>query len=121
MEILGNAMKNSEETKYDRAKKKVDAIKGFYSHLKAYIIVNVILFILKANIVSYIAGGELDTVDFHKMLDWNTYITPVLWGIGLALHGIYVFHGKIGLIKNWEERKIRAYMEKEDSDAEKFN
>jgi len=54
------------------------------------------------------------------MLDWNVYLTPALWGIGLAMHGIYVFHGKIKFIKSWEERKINEIIEKEDSDGEKF-
>jgi len=120
MEILTNVMKNSEQTKYERAKKKVDAIKGFYKHLRAYIIVNLIIFIIKVNIANYISGGELDTINFHRMLDWNTYLTPALWGIGLALHGIYVFQDKINFIKNWEERKLKEIMDKEDSDVEKF-
>jgi hypothetical protein len=120
MEILTIVMKDTEQTKYDRAKKRVDAIKGFYSHARAYVIVNLILLILRANVVSYIRGGEFDTLDFQNWLNWNTYITPVLWGVGLALHGIFVFHGKINAIKNWEERKLKEFMDKEDSDTEKF-
>lgn len=120
MEILTRTMKYSEQTKYERAKKKVESIKGFYKHLKAYIIVNLIIFILRVNIVNYISGGELDTINFHRMLDWNTYLTPILWGIGLAAHGIFVFHGKINFIKNWEERKLKELIDKEDSDNAKF-
>jgi len=120
METLTDVMKDTEQTKYDRAKKKVDAIKGFYKHLRAYVIVNLIILIIKINIVNYISGGDLDTINFHKMLDWNVYLTPALWGIGLAMHGIYVFHGKIKFIKSWEERKINEIIEKEDSDGEKF-
>ena len=120
MEILTNIMKNSEETKYDRAKKKVDAIKGFYSHVRAYIIVNLIIILLRANAMSLFKGGDFDSLDFQNWLDWNTYLTPVLWGIGLAMHGIYVFHGKINFIKNWEERKLKEIMDKEDSEVEKF-
>ena len=120
MEILANQMKNSEQSKYDRAKKKVEAIKGFYSHLKAYIIVNLIIFILRANVISYIRGGEVDTLDFQRWLDWNTYLTPVLWGIGLAIHGLYVFQHKISFFKRWEERKLKEFMEEEDSEIEKF-
>lgn len=120
MEILGNVMGNSEQSKYDRAKKRVDAIKGFYKHARAYIIVNLILLILRTNVLSFIRGGDLDTLDFQNWLDWNTYLTPILWGIGLALHGIYVFQGKINFIKNWEERKLKELMDEEDAYTEKF-
>lgn len=89
---------------YDRAKKQVEAEKGFYSHLTAYVIINVALLLIN--------------IDFRDSFgDWfalNLLSTPVLWGIGLLIHGLCVFKVKLHLFKNWEERKIKELMDKDD-------
>ena len=48
-------MKKQEQSKYERAHKKVASIKGFYNHLVVYFIVNLILFFVrhKINIVIF--------------------------------------------------------------------
>ena len=121
MEILAIKMEDQEKIKYDRAKKRVEAIKGFYSHVRAYIVVNLIILLLRANVMNFVKGGGFDTIDFQDWLDWNSYLTPVLWGLGLALHGIYVFYGRSNFVKDWENRKIKEIMDKDDSEEEKIN
>jgi hypothetical protein len=36
------------------------------------------------------------------------------WGIGLAFHGMKVFNYTPLLGKNWEERKLKEFMEQEN-------
>ncbi|MCW9037746.1 2TM domain-containing protein [Altibacter sp.] len=49
------------------------------------------------------------------------FTTPFFWGIGLTFHGLYVFQDRFRFFKNWEERKIREYMEKDEEEMNKTN
>lgn len=83
---------------YQRAKNKVEELKGFYGHLIAYIFVNVFLAIVNI----------LTTPNFW----WFLFVT-FFWGIGLVAHGLSVFMKRGIFSREWEERKIREYMEKD--------
>jgi uncharacterized membrane protein len=83
---------------YERAKKRVEELKGFYGHLIAYIVVNVFLAIVNL----------LTTPGFW----WFLFVT-FFWGIGLVAHGLSVFTKRGIFSKDWEDRKINEYMEKE--------
>ncbi|MDN3493394.1 2TM domain-containing protein [Winogradskyella bathintestinalis] len=87
------------EEAYLRAKKKVDAIVGFYWHLAVYIIVNLFLIIL----IGVNAGFN----------GFGTYATALFWGIGLMFHFLGVFGPTFLFGKNWENKKIEKYMEKD--------
>lgn len=103
---------NKDDKKFKDAKKRVDEIKGFYTHLIVYILVNLFLFIG--------ATGLFENGFFDRMPDWGMLTTPFFWGIGLAFHGLYVFQFKSGFFKRWEERKIKEFMERDRKEAEKF-
>ncbi|MDH4211142.1 MAG: 2TM domain-containing protein [candidate division WOR-3 bacterium] len=90
--------KANDQESYERAKKRVEELKSFYSHLFVYLAVNAGLFLL--NIL---------TSPSHLWFYW-----PLIgWGIGLAIHGLSVFGTQKMLGKDWEERKIQELMEKE--------
>jgi hypothetical protein len=89
------------EDAYIRAKKKVEAMVGFYWHLTAYLAVNLFLILIIA----------LNTDD--GFLDFAPYATASFWGIGLFFHFIGVFGFNFFLGKNWEQRKIDEFMENE--------
>lgn len=95
--------------KYERAKKRVEEIKGFYTHLVVYLLVNVFILFVNMGILS---GGLLSI----NMPSWTALTTPFFWGIGLLCHGLYVFKRNFSGLKRWEERKIRELMEKDTSD-----
>jgi hypothetical protein len=72
------AMKMTEEQIYEEARKRVQEKRGFYSHLAAYVIVNIFLFLLW-----YFSG---------RGFPW--FVFPLGgWGIGLIFHflGVFVF------------------------------
>jgi hypothetical protein len=90
-----------EEIKYQQALKRVKRIKGFYTHLMIYIVINVGLLI---------ANNSNSTENFWR---WQTFNTLIFWGIGLAAHALSVFMPGIIIGKDWEEKKIKELMEKE--------
>ena len=91
-----------EEDKYIRAKKKVQRIKGFYGHLGVYIIVNLFLAIMGG-----MHGGLYGFLEPIKT-------TGFFWGIGLVFHWYGVFGKEIFFGKDWEQRKIKEYMDKDN-------
>jgi hypothetical protein len=92
----------SDEARYERAKKRIQAISGFYKHLAAYILVNAFLILIKI-----FNGGTEDFFTF------GTFSTAFYWGIGLAFHALGVFYNHVFFGRNWEERKIRELMDKD--------
>ena len=100
-------------TSYERARKRVDDIKGFYGHLTAYIIVNAVLLLARGKFhFMLLSKGALGDPEFLNWLDWNVYGTPIVWGIALGIHALSVFVKNPFLGKSWEERQIEKYMNK---------
>ena len=97
---------------YSRAKHKVDRIRGFYKHLTAYIIVNSLIYGI--NIIKNLNFGD----SFSEIwFDINFYGLWFFWGIGLACHAFSVFGTDHLFGKNWEENKIKKFMEEDEHNA----
>jgi len=94
---------NKDNIKYLEARKRVKSIKGFYSHLVIYVLVNLLIVFIN---IQDLKPGE-------SYFQYKNFITLFFWGIGLAAHGMSVFLPQLVLGKNWEERKIRELMDKE--------
>ncbi|MFY7811229.1 MAG: 2TM domain-containing protein [Flavobacterium sp.] len=87
--------------KYNRAKKRVESIRGFYSHLLVYIVINIMLLVVFAQ------NKTLET-----FLSFRTFSTAISWGIGLIAHALGVFGYNLFLGKEWEDRKMKELIEK---------
>jgi hypothetical protein len=98
MEII----KDKNEIKYLEAKKRVKKLKGFYTHLAIYLLVNLLIVFIN---IQDLKPGE-------SYFKWENFITLFFWGIGLLAHAMSVFVPQFVLGKNWEERKIRELMDK---------
>ena len=99
-----------QQQSYIRAKKRVKDIKGFYIHLVVYIAVNIFI----SGIIIYGLTTSGDTFS-EALTNFGTYSTWLFWGIGMFFHWLGVFGFKsLGFGKDWEERKIKEMMEKED-------
>ncbi len=94
------------EEAYLRAKKKVDALVGFYWHLASYVIVNLFLIIL------------IGVNSNNGFTQFGTYATALFWGIGLVFHFLGVFGPNFFFGNNWEKRKIEEFMNKEEQNWE---
>ena len=98
----------TEQERYERAKKRVENIKGFYWHFTIYIIINVA--ISSNEIARRMSNGESFSEAFF---DLGTFALWLFWGIGVFFHFYGVFAKKYVFSKNWEQRKIEEYIEKE--------
>lgn len=101
---------SNKELAYLKAKTRVEKLRAFYTHLTAYIVVNVAISVLK--ILRNLRNGESFEEAFF---DFNTSGIWLFWGIGLALHAFAVFGLPLILGDNWEEEKIKQFMEEEKS------
>ncbi|MEW5676083.1 2TM domain-containing protein [Flavobacterium enshiense] len=89
----------NDREKYETARNRVKEIKEFYSHLLAYVVVN--LFLMAVNLL---------TSPEHLWFFW-----PMLgWGIGITVHAMKTFNFMPFLGRDWEERKLKEFMEEEE-------
>ena len=96
-------MNTQDEIKYQEALKRVKKIKGFYTHAIVYVFVNIMIVLLN---VKNLDPGE-------SYFQFKNFMTAFFWGIGLVAHGFSVFVPNWIMGQNWEERKIKEFMEKE--------
>lgn len=87
------------EKKYERARKRIAKIKGFYQHLLAYCLFTPFTIF----------------INYKTYWDYKWFWFSVIgWGIGLAIHGFVVFIHKGKLGSQWEARKIEELMRKDE-------
>ncbi|MDL2142985.1 MULTISPECIES: 2TM domain-containing protein [Flavobacterium] len=98
----------STDESYNLAYRKVKKIKGFYTHLKVYLIVNAIIIVSNLN-RDYFSHSVYE----NGLLDWRTYSTAICWGVALVIHAFTVFGPDIFFSNEWEQKKIQKYMERE--------
>jgi hypothetical protein len=96
-------MNTQDEIKYQEALKRVKKIKGFYTHAIVYVFVNIMIVFLN---IKNLEPGE-------SYFQFKNFMTAFFWGIGLVAHGLSVFMPNFIFGQNWEERKIKEFMEKE--------
>lgn len=85
---------------YEAARKRVEVLKGFYTHLAVYLTVNLGLFV-----IDVMQGGE-----------WWFFWPALGWGIGLGAHALAVFFNSESTMSRWEKRKIEEYVEKAETE-----
>lgn len=99
-------MDNYNENKaYRRARKRVKEIKSFYYHLTCYCVVIPILIVIN--------------LTFTPEYYWFPF-SMCGWGLGLFFHSMEAFKYNPFLSKNWEERKMKEFLEQEKKQEEKF-
>ena len=83
--------------RYAEARRHVREVRGFYTHALTYVAVI----------------GCLAALNLLKNPDRLWFLWAAFgWGIGLAVHGLntFAFSGFLG--RQWEERKVREYLER---------
>lgn len=86
------------DKRYEKARERVEEIKGFYGNLFAYCLV-----------IPFLVWLNFQTTTFP----WAIF-PATGWGIGLLAHGLSAFGKNPFWGRQWEERKIRELMEQED-------
>ncbi|GMN09277.1 hypothetical protein MTsPCn9_02670 [Croceitalea sp. MTPC9] len=102
-----------------RAQKRVEVLKNFYKHLTTYILINSFLLLFaKSFTIVLLSKQALGNPEFLEWVNWNFYGTPIIWGIALLIHAVYVFLPSP--FKKWEEKQIKKYLEKDKEETEKY-
>ncbi|KAB1159635.1 MULTISPECIES: 2TM domain-containing protein [Tenacibaculum] len=93
--------------KYIKARKRVEDIKKFYKHLTFYILINLVF-------IGYRIFKDIDygSTFVEAFTDISNYKIFFWWGVILILHGVSVFGKDLLFNKEWEERKVKEYMDK---------
>ncbi|MGD1946708.1 MAG: 2TM domain-containing protein [Croceivirga sp.] len=92
---------NKNESKYIRARERVEELKKFYGNLTSYAVV-----ITGLAIINYYING------WSSM--WFLW-AAFGWGIGIFFHAIGTFNLNPFFGKEWENRKIKEYMDEDEN------
>jgi hypothetical protein len=93
-----NEKPTPDQERYERAKQRVEVLRGFYSHAIVFVLVNI-------GLAAYNLAVSPDRI-------WFIYALAG-WGIGLVAHGAYAMGSGRFLGAAWQERKIREEMDRE--------
>lgn len=96
----------SKENKYIRAKERVEELKKFYGNLTSYVIV-----------ISGLAALNYWIDGWRYM--WFLW-AALGWGIGLFFHAIRTFNLNPFFGKDWEERKIKEFMNEDERSPKRW-
>lgn len=89
-------MEDFDKIAYDKAKRKVKEIKGFYVNLTCYCLIMPILIYVN--------------LTFMPQFQWF-WFSLAGWGVGVAFHGMGAFDWYPFLGRGWEERKLKQLMD----------
>lgn len=95
----------SKENKYQRARERVDELKKFYGNLTSYVLV-----ICMLALINYL------TFWGYKWFLWAAFG----WGIGLFFHAAKTFRWNPFFSKDWEERKIKQFMDEDQKPGNRW-
>lgn len=84
-----------DRARHERAKRRLEAVKGFYIHLFIFILV---------------VGGLL-VVNWVSGDPWWALWVLFGWGIGVLAHGVAVLGRGSKILADWEERKLKQFMD----------
>ena len=90
----------NKESKYLRAKERVERLKKFYGNLLSYVLV-----------ITLLAGINYWTNEWRYM--WFLW-AAFGWGIGIVFQAIQIFNINPFFGRDWEERKIKEIMRDEE-------
>jgi uncharacterized membrane protein len=103
MELINNT--NQELEQYKKARKKVVEIKGFYSHLIFYISANLVMIF----------------INLKYSPEYLWFLWPFMGlGVSVMIHAIITFNWIPFLDKNWEQNKIKQFMDEETNNNKKY-
>ena len=94
-------------SKYERAKGRVEELRAYYNHLITYVLV---------------IGGLAALNYYNNEWRYTWFLWAAAgWGIGIASHTFKTFYGSVVFGKDWEERKIQEFMNKDKAPREPSN
>lgn len=110
-------MKNS-RTKFELAQARVKEIKGFFRHLKIFILVNGTLYLFKSGVLRSLLPDWFPEESYY--FDWVD-LNVLIWLAILLVHAITLYRHKFAFLKRWEDRQIKKYLDKDKEDHKKYH
>jgi hypothetical protein len=111
MELMAELNLNKKQ----RAKKRIEELKGFYIHFMVYVFINIMITVVVT--VSLMHNGY----SFWEAIgNFGSFSTWLFWGIGIFFHGLKVFSYSPFFNKEWEERQIQKYLDEDQRESEKY-
>jgi hypothetical protein len=104
---------NIKESTYKQAEKRVKRIRDFYNHLQIFVIIMAPILLFSNSIIGFFESY----IDYKNTLEWvkvSIWINALLWFIGVAIHGVFVFKDKVNFIDKWEKNKVDEFMNRKD-------
>ncbi|MEM9679269.1 MAG: 2TM domain-containing protein [Bacteroidota bacterium] len=96
------------QSKFLRAKNRVEKLKKFYRHLGIYVLINLGISVYK--LIAYTNKGRAFD---DAILDIDIYVSWIVWGLIVLIHAFTVFISPLIFGYDWEERKIEQLMNEE--------
>ena len=96
---------SAEQRAHGRARHAVQSLRRWYLHLAVYLTVNFLVW------TKFLFFGASDWGPRQHGPDWP-FGPTVFWGIGLAIHGLFVWSRVGRRAVDWEERKVRQYVDR---------
>jgi protein-S-isoprenylcysteine O-methyltransferase Ste14 len=94
-----------EDEKFKRAQARVKKIRGFYSNVITFVLVNILLLII--NLI------------FNPRNLWFYWVT-IIWGLVLLIQAINIFTIRDRFLgEEWEKKKIQDLIKKDKNDKSK--
>ena len=95
---MSSTVSDNQADRYAKARRRARRIRAFYIHVAVFVAVSILLHVI--NLVA------------TPTVYWAFW--PLLgWGIGLLAHGLATYRWMPFFGKEWEQRKIREFMDKE--------
>ena len=101
--------------KKQRAKKRVEELKGFFIHLMIYIFINIMITVVITVSMMYNGYSFWEAIS-----NFGAFSTWLFWGIGVGFHALKVFSYNPFFNKEWEERQIQKYLDEDKRESEKY-
>lgn len=107
----------SREQKYERVVKRVKELKGFYNHIKIFVVINGLLYLFKSGWLDWLLTDDFPLEPYY--FGW-VHANVAIWLAILGVHALYVYRHNWGFLKNWEERQLKKFMDEEKEEKNKY-
>ena len=102
------------QQRLDNARRRVQAIKEFFNHVRSFLTVFVILAIIYLfKVEPFILIWDIFEGEFLKWIELNILVGLGIWVLVIIIHGIVAFKYRFNFLKNWEERQIQKILNEE--------
>lgn len=99
--------------RFGKAQKRAKKIRGFYTHLLVFFIVNTLLYLVKADTMRLIIEESgIHEVGFANYLHWQFWTITLSWAVILIVQALKLFGRP--LVAKWERRKLEEIINSGD-------